>query len=265
MIPYIGGKSYLASWIISNFPNNYKERVYCEVFGGGGWVLFKKEPGYLEIYNDMNKNLVTLFRIIRDNYPEFEHRAQWSLHSREMYMEAVDKLKSDNFISEVDKAMHFALKRVQTFSGGNSDSWGYAVNADKITSGKWLPFLKRLQLINARLKRVQIECLDFEKVIKKYDSKNVLFYLDPPYYGVEGYYKTDGVDFTKDDHQRLASLLRSIKGKFVLSYYDHPIIRKLYKDFRLQKKSAAKHSCGVTRASKTKIKPKSVELLITNY
>lgn len=85
MIPYIGGKSYLANWIISQFPKGYEQLSYCEVFGGGGWVLFKKETSNIETYNDLNKNLVNLFRIIRDNYKAFEHRAEWSLHSREMY------------------------------------------------------------------------------------------------------------------------------------------------------------------------------------
>lgn len=263
MIPYIGGKSYLASWIINNFPEDFQEKVYCEVFGGGGWVLFKKEPSYLEIYNDLNKNLVALFKTIRDNYPEFEHRMQWSLHSREMYIEAIDRLKDDKFINQMERAMHYAVGKIQSFSGNGG--WGYQVTADKIVSGKWLPFVKRLSLINSRLKRVQIECLDFESVITKYDSKKTLFYLDPPYYGVEIYYKHAGVDFKPADHERLAGILKTIKGKFVLSYYEHPVIRKLYKGFNIQLKTASKHSCGIVRSTKIKEKPKSVELLIKNY
>jgi DNA adenine methylase len=151
MIPYIGGKSYLSSWIISNFPENYKEQTYCEVFGGGGWVLFKKDPSYVEIYNDLNSHLVNLFRVIRDNYEEFNHRAQWSLHSRELYIEAREKLKDDKFMSELEKAMYYSIEQVQSFSGRGG--WGYVITAKKVVSGKWLPFLKRLELINARLKK----------------------------------------------------------------------------------------------------------------
>lgn len=265
MIPYIGGKSYLANWIISNFPEDYTKLSYCEVFGGGGWVLFKKEPSFLETYNDLNKDLVNLFRVIRDNFPEFEHRAQWSLHSREMYKEAIAKLKDDKFVSQIEKAMYYASLRVQTFSGGNSQSWGYALTSDKVISGKWLPFVKRLSIINARLKKVQIECLDFEKVIDKYDSKNTLFYVDPPYVGVEHYYTTSGVEFAGKDHERLASLLKNIKGRFVLSYYEHELVRKLYKRFHIITKDAVKHSCGVVRNRVKKDKPKSIELLIKNY
>lgn len=263
MIPYIGGKSYLANWIISEFPKDYEQLSYCEVFGGAGWVLFKKEPSNLETYNDLNKNLVNLFRIIRDNYKEFEHRAEWSLHSREMYQEARAKLKDDKFLNDLEKAMYYALDRVQAFSG--QGGWAYAVTVKKVRSGSWNAFLKRLSVVNARLKQVQIECLDFEKLIEKYDSKSTLFYLDPPYVGVEHYYNVPGVHFSLPDHKRLASMLKQISGKFVLSYYEHELIRKYYKKFNISEKNSVKHSCGSTKASGIKEKPKSIELLIKNY
>jgi len=263
MIPYIGGKSYLASWIIENFPKDFQQKVYCEVFGGGGWVLFKKDESYLEIYNDLNKNLVNLFKVIRDEYSEFSYKAEWSLHSREMYMEARKRMKDDKFLNDLERALHYAIDRVQSFSG--QGGWGYAVSMKKVYSGKWLPFLKRMSLINARLKKVQIECLDFEACIEKYDSKDTLFYLDPPYVGVEHYYKTADVNFTYEDHLRLAKILKHIKGKFVLSYYQDKLVRKLYGDYRTIRKNSVKHSCGLVRTRAVKEKPKSVELLIMNY
>ena len=264
MIPYIGGKSYLANWIIQNFPNDYEKKTYVEVFGGGGWVLFKKPESYLEVYNDSNSQLSNLFRIIRDNYEEFAHRSEWSLHSREMYIEAREKLKDDKFLSDVEKAMHYAVNKCQSFSG--KGGWAYAVTTDKMYSGKWLPFLKRMQLINARLKKVQIECLSFEQLIPKYDSPNTLFYVDPPYVDVESYYDTAEVKFRRAEHEALAKLLKKIKGRFVLSYYEHPVVRELYSDFRIITKNSVKHSAGATRArGKGVVKPKSIELLIMNY
>lgn len=263
MIPYLGGKSRIASWIIPQFPSNYQDLTYCEVFGGGGWVLFKKEESRLEVYNDLNSQLVNLFKMIRDNFEEFQHRAEWSLHSREMYYEAREKMKGDKFLSGIEKAMHYAIERVQSFSG--SGGWAYQITADKVVSGKWLPFLKRLSLINARLKRVQIECLDFEELIKKYDSKQTLFYLDPPYVDCEFYYDAPGVKFRKEDHERLASVLKRIKGKFVLSYYDHDFVKHLWKNYTVLSKDTVKHSLGSTRALKHRSKPSAKELLILNY
>ena len=262
MIPYMGGKSALAGWVISHFPENYKDMVYCEVFGGGGWVLFKKDLSNLEIYNDLNSHLVNLFKVIRDDYEKFNHKCQWSLHSREMFYEAKEKLKDDKFLNDIEKAMHYAISQVQAFSG--CSGWGYVLTADKIVSGKWLPFAKRLELINARLKRVQIEQLDFEKVIKKYDTKKTLFYCDPPYVEKEFYYNKNNVSFKLDDHVRLAELLKSIKGKFVLSYYDHKLVRELYKDFRIIEKATKKASRGNVGKYKNEVKPEAIELLITN-
>ncbi len=107
--------------------------------------------------------------------------------------------------------------------------------------------------------------MDFERVIMKYDRKETLFYLDPPYVDVEYYYNVAGVDFKTKDHERLAEILKNINGKFVLSYYKHPMIKKLYKGFNFYSRQASKHSAGVTIHSKTRIKPKSTEWLITNY
>jgi len=264
MIPYIGGKSYLSSWVIGNFPEGHEKLTYCEVFGGGGWVLFKKEPSFVEIYNDLNKNLVTLFTVIKDNFEEFNHKATWTLHSREMYTEARKQLADDQFLNEVERAMSYAIAQIQSFSG-SGNSWGYQITADKIISGKWLPFLKRLELINARLKKVQIESLDFGACIEKYDKPYTLFYCDPPYVEAEHYYKKENVDFKPEDHLRLAEILSGIKGKFVLSYYDHPLIRELYKSYNIISKETAKHSCGINRTNNIKKKPRGMELLIKNF
>ncbi len=263
MLPYIGGKSTLASWIISQFPKDYETKTYCEVFGGGGWVLFKKERSYLEVYNDLNHHLVNLFKVIRDRCPEFQNKANWSLHSREMFIEARERLKDDQYLDEIEKALHYAISKTQAFAG--KGGWAYQVSAKSITNGKWLPFVRRIEHINARLQGVQIECLDFEKVIGKYDSKNTVFYLDPPYVSTEFFYKTAGVDFKREDHKRLAGILKHIKGKFVLSYYDHPLIRELYPNFEYISKEHTQSCSGLTRGTKSRVRPKETSLLIRNF
>lgn len=264
MLPYIGGKSFLADWIISQFPEKYRQLSYCEVFGGGGWVLFKKEPSRIEIYNDLNQNLVNLFRVIRDNYKQFAYRANWSLHSRAMFNEARERLENDQFLSTAERAVFFALQQVQSFSGSKT-AWAYRVLPHHAFGGRWLPFVKRMELINARMKKVQIECLDFEKIIAKYDSKDTLFYLDPPYIDTECYYSTVNCKFTRDDHVRLASILKHIKGKFVLSYYDHPFVRTTYRRFSTVSKYAPKYSTNSSQRTGHKSKPIGKELLIKNY
>lgn len=86
-------------------------------------------------------------------------------------------------------------------------------------------FTGYLPKVQERLKKVVIENLDFERLIKTYDRPNALFYLDPPYVGTERHYT---VQFGEADHLRLAEALKGIKGRFILSYGDVPLIRELY-------------------------------------
>lgn len=265
MIPYIGGKCRIAEWIISNFPKDFEKRTYIEVFGGAGWVLYKKPVSNLEVYNDLNSSLVNLFKTIRDNYDEFKHKSEWSLHSREMFKQSVDFIRQHQVELDVAHALNYAISRVQSFAGKGGSSWAYAKTGAKRSSGQWVPFLKRLDSINARLKLVQIEHLDFEKLIKKYDGPASLFYLDPPYVSAEHYYNSNEVCFNRVDHERLAKVLKKIKGKFCLSYYDDPLIRELYANFRIISKTTSKSSYGITKDSKTRSRPEATELLIMNY
>ena len=112
------------------------------------------------------------------------------------------------------------------------------------------------------MRGVQIENLDFRQIIEKYDSEKALFYLDPPYIEKEHYYE---VGFTEKDHTELAKMLKTIKGKFDLSYYPHSLIDKYYKNFNIQTKQVSKASYGITVNSRQKIRPKGTELLIKNF
>ncbi|SMO84909.1 DNA adenine methylase [Balnearium lithotrophicum] len=263
MFAYIGGKCKIAKWIISNFPQNYKNMTYVEVFGGAGWVLFKKEPSLVEVYNDNDELLVNLFIVLRDHFQEFKRRAKRTLHSRRQYQMAIEQLKAGYFRDNIDKALLYAITVVQSFSG-TRNSWGYYISANnrKTSSTRWLPFLRKLNQIRKRLSTVQIECLDFRKVIEKYDTPNTLFYLDPPYVQKEHYYR---IGFTEKDHRDLAEILKNIKGKFVLSYYPCELVEKLYKGFNWHTKEVSKPSYGVTVYSKVRSRPRGTELLIKNY
>ena len=259
-IPYIGGKSRLAKWIISHFPENYKKMSYVEPFGGGGWVLFAKERSRLEVYNDKDEYLVNLFTVLRDHFPEFKRRAKRTLHSRSLYNRAKEQLKLGYFEDNIDKAIVFAISIVQAFSG--KGGWGYRVSPHGGGTVRWYSFLRKLNLLRERLITVQIECLDFRDVIKKYDTADTLFYLDPPYVQKEHYYR---IGFTEKDHRDLAEILKNIKGKFVLSYYPCELVEELYKDFNWQTKEVSKSSYGITEFSRMRSRPRGTELLIKNF
>ena len=213
---WIGGKKALRDEIISRFPTDYKR--YIEVFGGGGWVLFHKEPENFEVYNDRNLNLVNLYRCVRDKPDELIAELTYVLNSRTDFEYIRKLMKTPTEIPDVRRAAYFyQLIRYSYASGLDS----YASQPHSI----WKDF-PLITNACARLQKVVIENKDFEKLIDQYDRPESFFYCDPPYYDTEDYY--DDVGFTKDDHKRLADRLSSINGKFLLSYNDCPEIRELY-------------------------------------
>ena len=95
--------------------------------------------------------------------------------------------------------------------------------------------IKNLEDISKRLKNVLIENRDYSQIIEAYDREDTLFYLDPPYFGTEIYYKNKGADkvMDKSDHEKLKEILSKIRGKFILSYNDCKEVRDLYKGYEI--------------------------------
>ena len=214
---WVGGKKALRDEIVSRFPLDYKR--YIEVFGGGGWVLFHKNPGRaFEGFNDFNGNLVNLDRCVREHPTELQEELRYILNSRLDFEYMKYMLHSKAVLPDVRRAAYYyALIRYSYAS--SVDSFGSQPHA------MW----KNFPLITAAAKRLQtvvIENKDCVKLIGQYDRKESFFYCDPPYYETEGYYEGGG--FGRDDHARLAEALVSMQGKFLLSYNDCPEIRELY-------------------------------------
>lgn len=113
---------------------------------------------------------------------------------------------------------------------------------------------KNIDLYKKRLKNVKIENKDYVKIIKKYDSKDTFFYLDPPYYSSKEYYKHNTIDPIN-----MANILKNIKGKFLLSYDNVPKIRKIFKDSGFYVKTIK------TSYKASGYKQPVTELLISNY
>ncbi len=106
-----------------------------------------------------------------------------------------------------------------------------------------------------------VESMDFEEVVKKYDSPTTYFYMDPPYWKTENYYSNH--DFDRNDHERLANVLKTIEGKFSLSYYDFELLHEWFPEsqYRWEKKEFAKAAA----AKKGKTQTMGTELLILKY
>jgi len=242
-ISWIGGKKLLRKKIMGLFPENFER--YIEVFGGAGWVLFAKDKhADMEVYNDVNGELVNLFRCVKHHPEALQKELEYSLISREQFFECRDIPGS----TDIQRAAKFFLL-VKNSYGTDLRSFGCrGRDLDKA--------IERLPEVNKRLSRTVIENKDFESLIKTYDRAEALFYLDPPYYEAEKYYPDR---FNPDDHARLRSTLENIKGRFILSYNDCDYVRELYKAYGIIEVERQHNLLTRKRPARYK------ELIIKNY
>lgn len=250
-IPWIGGKKLLRNAICDRFPNE-KINKYVEVFGGAAWVLFNKENhAKTEVYNDINDNLVNLFRCVKYHPKALKEEMQFVLNSRTTF-KTFEKIYKFDGLTDIQKATMY-LYIIKASYGANTKHFG-AKNRD-------LSDLNYLERIKERLSKVIIENKSFDSVIKQYDSINTLFYCDPPYYETEKYYNMGNFVFNEQEHLKLKDILSKIKGKFILSYNNDGFIKNLYKEFNIEE--IERHN---NLTSRYKDKSKNYrELIIKNY
>lgn len=279
MLSYIGGKSKIGKWIVDYYPNDME--VYLETFGGMFWCFFNmdlsKFPNLKKVvYNDFNHLNYNLFRAIQnptelqmalDSIPvqmlgeertPNEHRERFLKFQKEIFS---PNFKIDGLDYEV--AAKYAYVVTQVFSGSKPEISSFIDLKGKYKS-KYLSFRDKLSKptwVDHFLKITNVENLDFEDVISKFDSSNTFIYLDPPYWKTENYYSNH--DFDREDHERLANVLNKVQGKFALSYYDFELLHEWFPEdrFRWETKEFAKAAA----AKKGKKQSVGNEILILNY
>ena len=243
----MGGKSKLRKTIIEMIPEH---TCYVELFFGAGWVYFGKEPSKVEVINDIDKELINLFKTIKYHAPEVERLLQYEFSGRDIFDEY--KNCTLEYLTEIHRAIRFLYLITQSFAG-RGISYGYG------TSTRPAPqlFYKDVLLnLKDRLKNTYVENLDFSKIIDKYDRDYSFFFCDPPYFNTTGY----GNEFGEAEHLLLSDKLKKIKGKFLLTINDCEEIRELYKDFSIKE---VKVNYSVSRYKEAR--GKYGELIITNY
>lgn len=220
-ISWIGGKRLLRKKILEQFPNPESYERYIEVFGGAGWLLFSRDKhAQLEVFNDVNGELINLYRVVKYHPGALQKELEWLLMSREQFFDELNR--NTRGMTDIQRAARFFCLIKESFG---ADCRSFGVNSKDMN--KAVDYLRE---VSGRLNRVVIENHDFEQLIKTYDRPGALFYLDPPYYEAEKYYPDR---FNPEDHERLQKCLRDLKGKFILSYNDCQQIRELYKGFAI--------------------------------
>jgi len=248
--PWQGGKSKIAGRLCGLIAYH---KCYVEVFAGAANLLFEKPPSKTEVLNDVNAELVTLFRVVRYHHRSFLQELLLTVQSR---MEFTD-FKNQPGLTDIQKATRtfFVLKTAFGGKGGTTHSaFGYGTT-DRAHFRRTM--FSAIRRCHKRLDGVYIENLDFEDCIKRYDRSWTFFYCDPPYLDAADY----KAPFNLDDHRRLANVLKFIKGKFLLSINNHPEIRRFYKGLPAAK-VPVKYSVSRDKSSDARDR---TELVIANY
>jgi DNA adenine methylase len=233
IITYYGGKGKSWRHIIPHFPPH---RTYVEPFGGAANVLLNKLPSPVEVYNDIDSNLVTIFRVLRDSPDELRRALELTPYSREEFVRCLGPLDG---LDDVEKARRLIVRYRQTFSGKGQKAapgqWSYsATQSSRGMAGRvsgWLSTIDEvLPSVAERFRMVQIENLPWQEIIRRYDTPETLFYCDPPYLlstrnGCVGY----KYEMTVEEHRELAEALNSVKGHVVLSGYASPEYDEWYR------------------------------------
>lgn len=228
-ITWFGGKGLprLRNRLLSRI-NMREHKVYVEPFGGGASVLLAKKPSELEVYNDINHALYEFFTVLSDPilFEQFYRRVSVLPFSRELYKNCHETWKTEkDIIARVSK--WFVIAR-QSFGGKVRTTWKFSVSFNQCPS-TWLGCLDKLPQVHSRLQSVQIDCLDWKKIFERYDSKDALFYCDPPYVHETRKLSINEYEheMSDEDHKDFVCCLLGIKGQAVVSGYEHVIYNKL--------------------------------------
>lgn len=228
--PWQGGKRALAERIGERIARIPHVR-YVEPFTGMGGVFFRRKlRPKLEVINDINGDIVNLFRLLQRHYQQLLDTLKWQVCSRADF-ERLRKMDSST-LTDLERAARF-LYLQKTVFGGRAVGGAFGVTYDQ--PGRWdlTKLIPTLDAVHERLAGVVIEHLPYEHCITRYDSRpGALFYLDPPYWGCTDDYGRD--IFSEADFTRLRDLLAGLKGRFILSLNDRPEVRELFAQFAIE-------------------------------
>ena len=259
LVPYLGGKRLLTKTILNLLPDH---RLYCEPFAGSATILLAKTPSPCEVLNDLNGELINLFRIVQNHPEEFLKCMRWSLRSRTEF--ARFKEIQPRHLTDIQRAVRFYYLLRTGYGGKLPDvNCHFAGRLDCSSR----PFLgsraeQTLFEVHLRLENVVVEQLPYDECLARYDGPDSFFYLDPPYWGFENFYGK-GI-FNREDFHRLAVLLQSLKGRFLMSLNDEPEVREVFKGQQMREVGTT-YTAGTGGPGGSRPGKKAKELLIANY
>ncbi|WP_313377760.1 DNA adenine methylase [Achromobacter insolitus] len=224
IFPWIGGKRRLVDRLLPYIPTH---QCYVEPFAGGAAMFFMRPtPADVEVLNDVNSELVNLYRVVKHHMEEFVRQFKWAFSSRQIFKWL--QMTPEETLTDIQRAARFyylqhaafgGRVQGQTYGTATTTSPGFLLRLEETLSAAWL-----------RLADTYIENLPWEDCMRRYDRPHTFFFCDPPYWETEGY----GVGFEWGQYEALARTLAGLKGKAIVTLNDHPAIRELFRDFVIE-------------------------------
>jgi DNA adenine methylase len=225
LMNYYGGKWNLAPWIISHMPPH---EAYIEVFGGALSVFMQKEPCRLEVVNDKDLQIASLYRHVRHAAHHLALLLDMTPYSRHEYYSAKQREESLEGSRQTIVASYMGVGNSLSDS---SNGFRNSKTSNTSPARSWPNYVDQFERFHNRLRGAIIECLDFEILFEKYNKPNTLWYLDPPYVFDTRTDQQAGraycYEMTDQDHERLLTLAQGLSGMVLLSGYDHPLYESL--------------------------------------
>lgn len=251
IVPWMGGKRRLADRLIPLFPPH---DCYVEVFAGGAALFFMRpQAAPVEVLNDINGDLVCLYRVVQNHLEEFVRQFKWALSSRQIF--EWQKMTRPETLTDIQRAARFFFLQQHAFGGKvTGQTFGTA------TTGPAINLLRIEENLSAawqRLSGTYIENLPWLECAERYDRAHTFHYMDPPYWKTAGY----GQGFPFENYERMAEFMRRCKGKVMVSINDHPDIRRVFEGFHMEE-VGLRYSVGMKQESRAEV---AGELVVMSY
>lgn len=226
---YIGGKRNLSARLVAKI-GQVPHRAYVEPFVGMGGVFFRRDRRpTLEVINDISADVTNLFRILQRHYQQLLDVLKWQITSRAEF-ERLSHVDPET-LTDLERAARFLYLQRLAF-GGKVAGRHFGVSTTGGARFDLTKLVPMLEDVHERLSGVVIERLGYDALIRRYDRRETLFYLDPPYWGCTNDYGRNV--FSEADFERLSGLLEGIAGKFILSINDTPEVREIFSSFAIE-------------------------------
>jgi len=230
IIRYEGSDTRIVPFLLQLIPPHH---TYVEVFGGGAALLLHKSPSPIEVYNDIDSELVNLFMCVasKECVEKLIEICNQLPFSRVLAHECG---KIDLKVLPPSPDPYYACVTMYRYRNQylGRGRGGFAVSVCRESSRYWFSAIRRLRKIHRRLRYVVFECKDFRELIKVYDRVYTFFYCDPPHHNnpaLHGYYGCE--NWSEKDFLDLLSILKSINGKFLLKYTWSEDVEKTISDY----------------------------------